>query len=188
MKISRRSVLIIVDVQKGWDKPVWGKRNNPDAEENISKILDFWRKNGLFVAYCKHDSLNPKSPLYPGQDGNEIKELVKPRNDEKVFIKHVNSCFIGTDLEKWIRDIGGDELYFCGITTQHCVSTTARMAGNLGFKNYVIEDATVSFDINDSHGNHYDAEEVHRINLVSIEGEFSEIISTKDILDAYISE
>ncbi len=187
MEISRNSVLIIIDVQKGWDRPEWGNRNNPDAEENISRILEFWRKNGLNVAYCKHDSLNPKSPLFPGQKGNEIKEKVKPRGNEKIFVKHVNSCFIGTDLERWLRDIGADELFFCGITMQHCVSTTARMAGNLGFKNYVIEDSTVSFDINDSHGNHFEAEQVHRINLASIEGEFSEIVRTNDILNATIT-
>ncbi len=78
---------------------------------------------------------------------NEIKEIVKPLEKEKVFVKHVNSCFIGTDLEKWLREINAGELYTCGITTPHCVSTTARMAGNLGFVNYVIEDATVAFEI-----------------------------------------
>lgn len=188
MNIARNSALIIIDVQKGWDSPYWGKRNNQDAEDKIAKLLDFWRRQGLVVAYCRHDSLNPNSPLYPGQIGNEIKDEVKPRAGEKVFVKHVNSCFIGTDLEWWLKHNAIEEIYFCGITTQYCVSTTARMAANLGFKNYVIEDASVSFEIKDSRGNYFDADTVHNVNLASLDGEFSTITTVGDILKASIEK
>jgi nicotinamidase-related amidase len=137
----------------------------------------------MILAYCKHDSLNLESPLRQGQIWNEIKELVKPLENEKIFVKHVNSCFIGTDLEKWLREMKAEEIFICGITTQYCVSSTARMAGNLGFTNYVIEDATVAFEISGYNGDYINAETVQRVNLASLYGEFSGILKTRDILD-----
>jgi len=36
--------LIIIDMQKGFFKNILGKRNNPQAENNILKILKNFRK------------------------------------------------------------------------------------------------------------------------------------------------
>jgi nicotinamidase-related amidase len=185
---SEMPVLLIIDMQKAWDDPRWGRRNNMDAEMNAAKLLKFWRENGLAVAHCKHDSISPDSPLRPGQVGNEIKEIVAPVEGEIVFHKKVNSCFIGTELEKWLRDNGHNTLVICGITTQHCVSTTARMAGNLGFSNYVVSDATAAFEVKNGNGDYFDPELVHKLSLATIEGEFSEIIDTHTLLDRLRSE
>ena len=160
----------------------WGKRNNPEAEGNISRLLDSWRSSRMPVVFFQHMSRNPKSPLFPGQTGNEIKDIVRPIGEEKVFAKNVNSCFIGTGFEDWLRESGIDSLVIVGITTQHCVSTTARMAGNLGFRTFVISDATAAFETKGINGEKYDAETVHALSLATIMGEFATVLSTNDIL------
>lgn len=120
--------------------------------------------------------------MHPSKKGNEIKDLVKPKKNETLIIKHVNSAFIGTDLEEQLRKNRIETVVIVGLTTDHCVSTTARMAGNLGFSTYVVSDATATFDRKGPTGEYYSAQEMHDIALASLHNEFATILSTKDLL------
>ncbi len=180
-KLKKNAVLVVIDVQKGWDTYGLSKRNNIDAELKIAKLLDIWRSSGRPVVFFQHMSKNPISPLYPGQSGNEIKDVVKPVAGEYIFHKSVNSCFIGTDFEEWLRERMYDTLVITGITTQHCVSTTARMSGNLGFTTFVVSDATAAFESKGVDGTIYDPETVHAVSLATINREFATILKTEEL-------
>jgi nicotinamidase-related amidase len=180
--IPQNAVLLIIDVQKGFDDPVWGIRNNPKAEENIEKLLNGWRKSHRPVFHVQHLSIQPGSPLASGLPGCAIKEAVKPAEGEPVFQKHVNSAFIGTNLEEQLRERGFDNIVIVGLTTPHCVSTTTRMAGNLGFNTYVVSDATAAFDMIGPDGHRYPASQIHAVSLATLHGEFATVIETKDLL------
>ncbi len=180
--LSSKAALVIIDVQRGFDEPIWGHRNNEYAEERIAALLEAWRSSGRPVYHVKHMSRLPHSPLRAGQPGNAIKEEVQPRGDEPVIEKNVNSAFIGTDLESRLRRAGIDTLVMTGIATDHCVSTTARMAGNLGFRCFVVADATAAFDRTGYDGKHFSAEEVHEIALASLSEEFAAVIESSDLL------
>jgi nicotinamidase-related amidase len=180
--LSSNSVLLIIDVQKGFDLPVWGVRNNPDAESNIVSLLDFWRKNSRPVVHVRHMSTEPNSPLKPGQSGNEFKKEVAPIAGEHVEEKNVNSAFIGTGLEQYLRKNSFNTIVIVGLTTDHCVSTTTRMAGNLGFTTYIVADATATFNRTGINGENYPAENVHAYALASLKGEFATVVNTADVL------
>ena len=179
-----KTALIIIDWQNGFDDYAYwgGNRNNPDAEKNARLILDTWRKLSLPLFHVKHNSVNPKSRLAPGQSGNEIKEIVKPLPGEPVIEKNVNSAFIGTDLKQRLDDQQIKSIVIVGIQTDHCVSTTARMAGNLGYTTYVISDATATFDRISVTGEKISSQTIHDINLTSLSDEFATILSTHDLL------
>jgi nicotinamidase-related amidase len=129
--IPTGAALLVIDVQKGFDSPGWGPRNNPGAEAAVARLLEAWRSAGWPVIHAQHVSVEPGSALGPGQPGVEIKPEAEPREGERLFQKSVNSAFIGTGLEEHLRSEGIESLVLVGLTTSHCVSTTARMAGNL---------------------------------------------------------
>lgn len=183
ISLPQTAALIVIDVQTGFDDPVWGSRNNLQAEENIAKLLEAWRQTQRPVIHVQHLSQEPNSPLRPSQPGYEIKAIAKPLPTEPVFQKRVNSAFIGTDLEAYLRQNGLNTLVVTGLTTNHCVSTTARMAGNFGFDTYVVSDATATFDRVGHDGKAYTAELVHAIALASLHQEFATIVDTEQLLD-----
>jgi len=178
----RKTALLVIDVQKGFDDPFWGKRNNPDAEKNIALLLSEWRKHELPIIHIRHCSVEPNSPLRPELPGNEFKEEAQPFPEEKQFSKLVNSAFIGTDLEKYLQEHDISSLVIVGLTTDHCVSTSTRMAANLGFNVTLISDATATFDRKGYDGALYSADDIHKINLVSLNGEFCIVRSTEEAL------
>jgi nicotinamidase-related amidase len=181
---SPHAVLLLIDFQKGFDDPKWGARNNPQAEENARLLLNAWRKMKKPVIHVRHLSLTNGSVFQEGSPGSQLKEIVAPRNGEPVIEKNVNSAFIGTDLEKRLRDNGFDTLVITGLTTPHCVSTTTRMAGNLGFKVFFVADAVAAFDLIGHDGKLYKAEDVHNVSLATLHDEFATIIDTQSVLDA----
>jgi len=182
--LPNKSVLVIIDVQKGFDDPRWGRRNNPQAETVMARLLAAWRASNRPVFHVQHLSVMPGSPLRPENPGSAFKDEVRPLEGEPIFQKHVNSAFIGTGLEARLRADGYDTLVIIGLTTPHCVSTTARMAGNLGFRTYVVSDATAAFGLTGADGREYSAEEVHALSLATIHNEFAEVIESRFILDA----
>ncbi|MBA2619258.1 MAG: cysteine hydrolase [Rubrobacter sp.] len=180
--LDGRAALLLVDVQEGLDDPTLGERNNPGAEERAATLLAAWREAGRPVVHVRHLSEEPGSPLRPGQPGVEIKEIVRPAPGEPVVEKSVNSAFIGTGLEERLRADGIETLIIAGLTTDHCVSTTARMAGNLGFETYVVSDATATFDRVGPGGGSFPAEQVHEVSLASLHGEFATVANSREIL------
>ena len=182
---EHNTALIIIDVQKGFnDENYWGgNRNNKDAEVKIAQILEKWRSLKLPVFHIVHSSVHPDSKLHESNPGFEIKEEVKPIEGEIVIVKNVNSAFIGTDLKERLDHRKINKLVLVGLTTNHCVSTTARMAGNLGFDNWVISDATATFDRIGIKGEKFDSELIHQISLASLHNEFSQVIDTEKLFD-----
>lgn len=168
--------LIIIDWQKAFREPdVWGPRNNPDAQNKAEVLLAHWRGQGWPVILIRHDSVEKNSMLRPGQPGNELEDFIQPQKHEPIYGKTVNSAFIGTKLEKDLRQRGLTDLVFCGVTTDHCVNTTVRMASNLGFKVTVASDACFTHDRLTNDGRTISAADIHDAHLASLRGEFASI-------------
>jgi nicotinamidase-related amidase len=153
-------------------------------EERVAELLDAWRGRNSPVIHVKHMSSSPASPLRPGQDGNDFKLLARPLRDEPVHEKRVHSGFIGTSLEADLRRRGVDTLVIAGLTTNHCVSTTTRMAADLGFATWLVGDATATFDRRGPDGREYTAEQIHAIALSDLHREFATVLDCRAAIAA----
>jgi nicotinamidase-related amidase len=188
VNLSGRAALLVIDVQVGFEDPIWGVRNNPRAELHIARLLSFWRMTRRPVFHIRHDSTLPASPLRPRQRGHAFKTEAIPFAGEAVIGKTVNAAFIGTTLEAELKRARSQTLILTGLTTNHCVSTTARMAANLGFETYVVADATAAFANKGMDGRMRPAAEVHESALADLRGEFATIVETGAMLDAATAE
>ncbi len=183
--MSADPVLVVIDVQQGFREASWGSNGNPDALANISSLVDHWRSNKLPIVIVKHNSRNPDSPLFSGNPGNSLEPFLDGARDALIQ-KSVNSAFYGTpDLHLWLAKRNFRNLVICGITTNRCCETTARMAGNLGYKTTFVIDATDAFDLTHADGSVTKAVDVMRMTAGNLDGEFAQVLSTQEALARY---
>lgn len=186
MFVPDDTVLLPIDVQRGFDAPIWGVRNNPQMETNGLRLLDAWRRAGRPIVHVRHDSLHERSPLHPSSPGNAFKPGYGPREGEALVAKSVNSAFIGTDLELRLRRLGAQHVAIFGLVTDQCVSTTARMAANLGYGGFVVGDASAAYGITGPDGVEIAAEAIHRAHLATLHHEFLPVHDTEAVLAALV--
>ncbi|KAL4919098.1 Isochorismatase-like protein [Aspergillus aurantiobrunneus] len=223
LTFTHPTALLLIDNQKGFDHDPnspchWGsQRSNPSLKQNLNALITAFRAaksrntgNELEIIHIFHTSTSLTSPLHPtAENGTGIQplEIAQPAPDgsEPVMWKHVNSAFIGTKLEQHLRERGIRQLIVAGITTDHCVSTSVRMAANLrvvdrypkgepvlnadGSQEGVVPvdkgrivlvgDATATW----AKGG-FGAETVHAVTLASLDGEFADVKSTAEVVDA----
>jgi nicotinamidase-related amidase len=182
--LPHAAALMVIDVQCAIDHPSWGERNNPQAEGNIAALLAAWRVTGRPIYHVRHDSTEPQSHYRPGQPGHEFKPEAMPLPGETVIGKRTNSAFIGTGLEAQLWAAHVEMLIVAGVITNNSVEATVRMAGNLGFETFVVEDACFTFGRKDWAGTPRTAAEVHAMSLANLEGEYATVVGTAEVLAA----
>jgi nicotinamidase-related amidase len=181
--------LLLIDIQEGLDQSEhWGgSRNNPSAESNCRRILDYFRSKNWPLFHIQHCSTNPESPLFPGKPGHAIKAEVAPAEGETVLTKSANSAFVGTALNEALKTIGITGVVIVGLTTDHCVSATVRSAADLGYKTTLIGDATATYSKRAVDGSYFEPQLVHAISLASLQGEFALVLDTPALLNKFES-
>ncbi|SJZ81222.1 Nicotinamidase-related amidase [Enhydrobacter aerosaccus] len=177
--------LLVVDVQRAFD--LWEaegqRRNNPDAVARIVDLLAAFRRSQRPILHIRHASQRPSSYFSPDAAGYPVKDEAREIAGEPVIVKRVNSAFIGTDLEAQLRAANIRSLVICGATTNHCVETTTRMAGNLGFDAWLVRDATWTFDRIGPDGERHTAEEIHAMTLSNLHREFARVVRTSEVIE-----
>jgi nicotinamidase-related amidase len=222
LDFSLPTALILIDNQAGFShQPTishWGTtRSNPFYEVNLQALLAAFRtakstssSSRFEVIHIFHSSTNPGSPLHPTHPAQGIRPLdfATPASDgsEPVFWKSVNSSFIGTGLEAHLRGKGFRQLIIAGLTTDHCVSTTVRMAANLGVVDRYLGDGPVKLRADGTHERDVqvdkgrivlvadatatfgkagiDSETIQKVTVVSLDGEFADAIGTEEVVKA----
>jgi nicotinamidase-related amidase len=178
------TALIVIDVQQAFD--IWAakgiKRNNAGAEARIAELLAVFRRKRAPIFHIRHAGTAPDSSFRPGSPGYAVREDAQELPGERVIVKHVNSAFIGTDLDEKLKAAGIRAMVIVGATTNHCVETTTRMAGNLGYDAKLVRDATWTFERTGPDGDTHSPESIHAMTLSNLSEEFAEILTTADVM------
>jgi nicotinamidase-related amidase len=181
--------LLVVDVQRGFHDPRWPARNNPAFEPNLRRLLDLWRDRGWPLVYVKHDSLRTDSPFAPATPGNDLDaDLLDAAEPDVLIVKSTNSAFLGTpSLKAWLDDREIETVVIAGIQTNHCAESTARMAGDLGYRMRFAIDATYTFDLETPDGETITADELMRATAANLAAESGEVLTTDELVAQLIA-
>ena len=186
-QFGAETALLLIDVQKGvhrldhWGGPT-GRMNNPGCQANLVALLDAFRAAGRTVAFTRHDSVEPDSPLKLSLATGEQLDGLDIRPDDICVRKSVNSAFVGTPLELELRRRGIHRLAIAGYFTNFCVETSVRMAGNMGFDVYLAHDACATCNRVDLNGVDHDPELVHDLSVAAMHGEFCTALTANQII------
>ncbi len=176
------TALIVIDVQEAFDDPRFGRRSNPECEANVASLIEAWRSASRPLVFVRHDSTEEGSLLAPGMPGNAFKDVVFGSADLQV-VKSVHSAFYGRpNLDAWLQDQQVGQVVICGIQTNVCCETTARMASDLGYDVLFVADATYTFDTTGPDGETVSAEDLTRATCASLEGEFATVVPTVELV------
>jgi len=184
MSLHANAVLVLIDMQQGINHPKLGRRNNLQAEEQMLRLLDAWRRTRRPVIHVRHFSRSPDSVFWPEQSGVDFQPAFLPLDGERQLKKQVPDAFCATALEGWLRADAIAQVVIVGVITNNSVESTARSGGNLGFEVWVPHDACFTFDQADFFGHPHSAEEVHAMSLGNLHGEYATVLSTAEILAA----
>ncbi|MEM7505474.1 MAG: cysteine hydrolase family protein [Pseudomonadota bacterium] len=178
------TALLVVDVQMAFvlRDAKGAARTTRGAEEAIAHLIKAFREAGGQVIHIHHDSTDPDSAFKLGAEGGEVQPCAAPAPGEAIYVKHVNSGFIGTTLEADLRRDGISHLVICGATANHCVETTTRMAGNLGFDAYLVADAVWAYDATGPDGRSHAPEDVLSLTLSNLHEEFATVVSSGQVM------
>ncbi len=178
MRLPSDAVLLIVDLQRAIDDPRWGELNNPGAEAQVAALLAAWRACGLPVLHIRHDSPESRSLYRADTPGHAFKPCAAPGAGEPVFAKQTTSAFSDGRLDAALTKLGVTALVLCGVLTQNSVEATARAAGDLGYRVFVVEDACRASAKIDAAGRRWSAEEVHALSCANLAEEYARIVTT----------
>lgn len=180
--MKNTKVLVVIDMQNGFNDQAMPATNNPSCDDNVRALLAKWRAKHWPIVLVRHDSKGASSVLRPGQPGNDLMPGIDGEH-QLLVTKSVNSAFYGEpDLHVWLQGSGFQNLVICGIQTNYCCETTARMAGNLGYSVEFVLDATRTFDLVDMDGVRVSADELSRITATNLHGEFATVVTTASLL------
>lgn len=178
-----KKALLLVDIQNDYFKNGKSELKNTEvAADKSAKILEHFRNNRELVIYIQHINTRTNATFFlPDTSGCEIHESVKPKENEKIIIKHMPNSFYDTELKEYLDQNSIEELIICGMMSHMCIDTTVRAAKDYGYTVTVLEDACTTKDLQ-WNSKTIPAETVHQVMMASINGMFGEVMTVEQYL------
>lgn len=179
-----KTALLVIDVQMALahEDAAGAERSCPEAEANIALLLERFRNVGDPVVHIHHHGTDLGDPFHPEAAGSAVQPVAAPTPGEPIVIKTGSSGFVGTGLQDILREAGVERVVTCGATANHCVESTTRSAGDLGYQPIYAADAVWAYGITGPDGAYHSASQVHSVSMATLDGEIASVEKTQDIL------
>ena len=181
---DQKCALIVVDAQESFKtrgEKFWQTRGPADFEHHIKTLVDGFRNSNQPIYFILHTDDDPgfstESPDF------RIMDFLDHRPDEPVIIKQVHNSFTGTNLLPMLIKNRTTRVVICGIRTEQCCETTARVASDLGFDVDFVTQATLTFPL--THPNKDEMMTVEQIQSrteMVLHDRFARIVTVQDVL------
>lgn len=174
--------LVVIDVQESFRVRTsdWQKMHNPNIAERVNRLVAAARAGGDHVVWVLHAEPGSDTAFDPALGHVTLMAELERRDEEHLVVKTSVNAFTTTNLQQYLVQHGVGEVVICGIRTEQCCETTARVAADLGFDVVFVTDATTTSAIPG-----LTAEQLmERTERVLEEREFARIATTDEIVAA----
>ncbi|MEV7420591.1 isochorismatase family protein [Streptomyces sp. NPDC089919] len=137
--------LIVIDVQESFRaRPLWETISNPKIADQVDRLVRLARRAGDLVVWVLHSEPGSGGVFDPALGHVRLMAELRPEEGEPLLHKTSHNAFTTTNLQQYLTEHGVRELTVCGIRTEQCVETTARVAGDFGYQVTFVIDATAT--------------------------------------------
>lgn len=137
--------LVVIDVQESFrQRPNWAEVSNPDVVGQVNRLVDLARAENDLVVWVLHSEPGSGTVFDPANGHVRPIDGLQPREGEPTLTKSSHNAFTTTNLQQTLTALGIRELQICGIRTEQCCETTARVGSDLGFDITFVTDATAT--------------------------------------------
>jgi nicotinamidase-related amidase len=139
--------LVVIDVQESFRaRPTWAAVSNPEIVPRVQALVAAARAAGDQVVWVLHTE--PGGGVFdPASEYVRLMDGLEPIPGEPIITKTSRNAFTTTNLQQLLTERGIRDLVICGIQTEQCCETTARLAADLGYDVEFVTDATATFPI-----------------------------------------
>lgn len=137
--------LLVIDVQESFrQQPIWRAVSNSEIATEVGRLVDHARQQGDLVVWILHSDPGSGTPFDPELGHVRLMDGLAPATGEPVMTKTSHNAFSTTNLQQLLTRRGVTELLVCGIRTEQCCETTARVASDFGYEVTFVVDATAT--------------------------------------------
>ena len=145
MLVTMTRALLVIDVQESFrQRPLWAAISNPGIAGDVARLVDGARASGDLVAWVLHSEPGSGTPFDPASGYVRYLAPLAPAPGEPQLTKTSHNAFTTTGLQQLLTQRGIRELVICGIRTEQCCETTARVASDLGYQVTFVTEATAT--------------------------------------------
>ncbi|MFE7484319.1 cysteine hydrolase family protein [Streptomyces sp. NPDC012600] len=137
--------LIVIDVQESFRAgPLWETLSDPKIAEPVGRLVRLFRQAGDHVVWVLHSEPGTGDVFDPALGHVRLLDELERAEGEPLIHKTSHNAFTTTNLQQLLTERGVRDLTLCGIRTEQCVETTARVGSDFGYRVTVAIDATAT--------------------------------------------